>query len=237
MKRENKIILTLIVILMLLLGFLFYQNGKTKEALGITNALSDELEVARNEKGQETAKISVIQAENKKQLLAIKSKDSSIIRLQATVKDYKGKLNTAIVLSNTTNIKGSSQTTVLRDTVTISGEQQIAQFYETRWSNKWEDGYILAKPDSIHRDIKIKNDFQITLGAVSNGWFKPKDYEVKILNLNPNTATKELRSYQVKEQPKRISLGVQVGYGFGLLDFKAQPYVGLGLQYNLVGIK
>lgn len=237
MSRDKKIIIALIVSIVVLLGLLRWQSTKTKEAVDLTNAVADELEVSKNKLGQETASIKVLQAENEKALLKLEAKDSVIIWLQRAVKEYKGAVNTAIVLRNQSQSKGATETAVIRDTVIINGETKIADFYETKWSNKWEDGYILARPDSIYRDIKVKNDYQITLGSVKNGWFKPKEYEVQILNLNPNTTTKELRSFQVKQQPKRIAIGLQAGYGLGLLDFKTQPYVGVGIQYNIIGVK
>lgn len=237
MTRDKKVIIALICAIVVLLGLFRWQYLKAKEAEDLTEAITDELEVSKNKLGQETASIKVLRAEKEATLLKLEAKDSAIIWLQRAVKEYKGAVNTAIVLRNATQSKGATETVVIRDTVKVGGETQIADFYETKWSNKWEDGYILARPDSIFRDIKVKNDYQITLGSVKNGWFKPKEYEVQVLNLNPNTSTRELRSFQVTNKPKRISIGLQAGYGVGLLDFKTQPYVGLGVQYNLIGVK
>ena len=237
MDKNKKIIIALIVTVVVLLGLLRWQYSRTVEAEEIAEAVADTMDVNRNKEGQETASIKVIQAEREIALMKLEAKDTIIHWLQETVKEYRGALNTAIVLRNQTASKGYTGTTVIRDTVTINGETKIADFYETKWSNKWEEGYILARPDSIFRNIKVKNDYQITLGGVSNGWFKPKEYEVQVLNLNPNTSTRELRSFQVTNKPKRISIGLQAGYGLGLLDFKPQPYVGLGVQFNLIGVK
>lgn len=236
-SRDKKIIIALIVAVVLLLGLLRWQYSKTVEAEEIAEAVADTLDVKKNKDGQETASIKVIQAEREIALMKLQAKDTIIHWLQETVKEYRGALNTAIVLRNQTGSKGSTGTTIIRDTVRVGNETRIADFYETKWSNKWEEGYILARPDSIFRDIKVKNDYQITLGEVRNGWFKPKEYEVQVLNLNPNTATQELRSFQIKSKPKRISIGLQAGYGYGLLDLKPQPYVGLGVQFNLIGVK
>lgn len=237
LNKDRKIIVALIVAVVVLLGLLRWQYSKTVEAEEIAEAVADTLDVKKNKKGQETASIKVIQAEKDIALMKLEAKDSIIFWLQETVKQYKGALNTAIVLRNHTQTTGTTGTKIIRDTIRVGGEDKVADFYETKWSNKWEDGYILARPDSIFRDIKVKNDYQITLGGVKNGWFKPKEYEVQVLNLNPNTSTRELRSFQVKTKPKRISIGLQAGYGVGLLDFKTQPYVGIGVQYNLIGVK
>lgn len=36
----------------------------------------------------------------------------------------------------------------------------------------------------------------------------------------------------IKQKPKRFGLGVQVGYGF--TNARASPYVGVGIQYNII---
>lgn len=238
MSKRNKIIGVLIVLVFLLLALLWGQFSKAKTTNEFNQALGDELELIRNEKGQQEASIAVLTAQKEDALLQLRSKDTVIQWLQETVKDYKGALNTAIVLNNTTETQGTTQTVIIRDTVIREGKVvRIQDFYETSWSNRWEDGYILATPDSIMRDIKVKNEYEITLGAVKNPLFKPKEYEVRVVNLNPNTSTRELRSFQVKAKPKRVSIGLQLGYGVGLIDFKPQPYVGVGVQLNLLAIK
>lgn len=36
----------------------------------------------------------------------------------------------------------------------------------------------------------------------------------------------------IKQRPKRFGLGVQVGYGF--TNARASPYIGVGVQYNII---
>lgn len=242
MSKTNKLILALIAIVAILAVALWNKYSDAKNGQIQNKSITAKLEKLRNEKGQEEAKIAVILAEKKAALLKAQTKDTLIMWLQEAVKEYKGALNTAIVLSNNTGSQGVTNTVVYRDTTIIrevGGVVTIKETpaYETSWSNQWETGHILATSDSIYRDIKIKNEYEITLGATKNGWFKPKEYEVKIVNLNPNTETEELRSFQVKTKPKRLSLGVQAGYGLGLLDMKPQPFIGIGAQFNIVSIK
>lgn len=242
MKTVHKLLLALLVIILILLALLWNQYNRAESAKDLNKQITAELKKEINEKGQEAAKIAIIQAEKKAAVLKLSTKDTVIKWLQNTVKEYKGALNTALVLSNQTGTTGATETVIIRDTTIIKeigGTVRIIErdIYETSWANHWEEGYILASKDSIYRDIKIKNDYQITLGKVKNGWFKPKEYEVEVLNLNPNTKTKELRTFQIQEKAKRLALGVQIGYGLGANDWQMQPYVGLGLQLNLIGIK
>lgn len=242
MKKRNKLVLALIVIILILAALLWNQYNRANTAQDFSQQIKAELKTELNKNGQEKASILVLRAEKQASLLKLEAKDTVIKWLQRTVKDYKGALNTALVLSNQTGSKGATKAVILRDTTIIKekgGTVRIIErdIYKTSWANEWEEGYILASHDSIYRDIKIKNDYQITLGNVSNGWFKPKEYEVQVLNLNPNTKTKELRSFQIKERAKKLALGVQIGYGLGVNDWELQPYVGLGVQLNLLGIK
>jgi len=238
MSNKSKIIIVLIVLVFLLIALLWGQISKGQTAENFNKAINQELRLAVNEKGQHEASIAVLTAQKEAALNNLQTKDSVILWLKETVKDYDGALNTAIVHKGVTQTKETTQTFIIRDTVQLEGELvEVKKNYSTKWSNRWEEGYILAKEDSIFRDIKVKNEYEITLGAVKNKLFKAKEYEVKVVNLNPNTKTKELRSFQVKNKPKRLSLGLQIGYGLGLIDFKPQPYLGLGLQVNLLGVK
>lgn len=237
MDKKTKIISVLIVLIFILFALLWWQFSRAKTTREFNKALTDELRLKRNEKGQQEASIAILTAQREQALLQLKSRDTIIQWLQKTVKGYEGALNTAIVLSNRSQSEGTTQTIIIRDTVVRAGKViQIQNNYETKWSNQWEEGYILAKPDSIFRDIRVKNEYEITLGAVKNKFFKPKEYEVKVVNLNPNTVTRELRTFQVKAKPKRFTIGLQLGYGVGLLDLKPQPYIGVGAGINIGGI-
>jgi hypothetical protein len=98
MTKQNKIITALTVLVLILLGLLYYQYKATADAVDLTNAVADELEHKINAKGQETVSIKVIQAEKDIALMKLQAKDTIIKWLQETVREYKGALNTAIVL-------------------------------------------------------------------------------------------------------------------------------------------
>lgn len=219
---------------------LLFFSIKTCNSLNEVNSLyegvSSELITFKNERGLMESHILGLEAENKKSLLKIKSKDSTILWLQNVVRKYKGKINTAVVAGVETESIGSTETTIVKsDTVIKDSIVYVYPVYESQWDNKWESGIIEASKDSVKRDIKVRNDFEITLGKVSNGWFKKKEYRVNMLNLNPNTVTRELRSFNVKSKPKRWALGFSGGYGFynGGLGF----YLGAGVNYNVIYIK
>ena len=235
--RKQRALLVLLLVLVLFNCIYTCQRFRSyKEAV---SSLSDTLKITRDELEQERARIKVLKFERQKDFLRLKTKDSTIRRLQELVRHYKGLLNTAIILSNQTNDEGVTPAVITHyDTVYISENETIYfPTYQTRWDGRWSKGEIIATKDSIYRNIKIRNEYKITIGNIRNGWFKRKEYEIEVLNLNPYTYTTELLTYQLKEEAKKVNFSTQLGYGINLLTYKPVFYIGLGANYRILGIK
>jgi hypothetical protein len=237
--EKKDYILSIALIVMVVL---FYTQCEQNESLKEENTLhinSDaELKEYKNKEGLYVSQIAILTTEREKDFLKFKSKDSTILKLQEAVEEYKGKLRSVTIHSGTTSSSGGS-ITVISKTDTIRKDSLIYLYptYESKWSNKWEIGSIKATKDSVFRDIKINNEYEITIGNVKNGMFKKKTSEVIVKNLNPNTQTTELKTYEVAQKDKRINLGLQAGYGIGLTTMRPTPYIGVGISFNLIGIK
>jgi hypothetical protein len=230
--------ITLAVITIILFYLLRCENGKLEEQVQINEQANSELKQHLNKEGLQVSQIQILSAEKEKAFLKMKFQDSVIQQLQEVVKDYKGKLKSATVLINNSTSSGGSVTTITKyDTIIKDSVIMLYPTYETAWNSKWEIGSIKATKDSIFRDIKIMNEFEITMGAVKNGMFKKKTNEVIVKNLNPNTLTDELRTFEVRQNDKRINLGLQAGYGIGFSTMRPTTYVGVGVSFNLIGIK
>jgi hypothetical protein len=191
--------------------------------------MNDSLKKTKNKLGQEESKVRTLVGNNEKTLLQMESKDSTIIQLQASVEDYKGKLTSATSISNTTIIEGSTQTVVKYDTIN-NVEYPI---YESVWDEKWLIGKITATKDSVYRNISFFNKFNVVIGEERQKLFGKREFNVTVTNLNPNTITNDLRTFQVeaKKKPYVISLGV--GYGIGA-GFAAQPFIGIHAGYKIL---
>jgi len=242
MKTNNiRLIVELILIGICIVLFLLLTRScdKVSEQKGLLIDLNDTLRVSRNELGEQTAKINILEMERSKDFLKLKTNDSTIFKLQNAVEKYKGDLASATVGSTETGIVGSGETVIIHDTdiVYINDTAYVYPKYESSWENKWELGHIIASKDSVWRSIKVKNEFELTYGEVKKGLFKPKVLEVSLTNKNPNTVTKELRTFSIKQKPKRFVVSAQLGYGIGLIDFKPQPMISLGFGYVLIGVK
>ena len=237
----NPRILNYILSVAILILLVLWQNGchKSSQYKDMRDSMNDSLKVVRNELGQERATISALKGERASILLNAKTKDSTIQWLQNVVKEYEGRLETAVVISNATEtvevikeVEVESIDTVYQDSLIFVYPQ-----YKAKWSNKWEKGLILATRDSIFRDITVFNDYEITIGKEKNKWFKPREYNINVLNLNPRTTTKEVRSFALKAKPKRFVLSVQTGVGVHIPSMRPSLYLGIGLGFVLLQIK
>ena len=232
MKSTERIILYALVVILLFLRLHACDKASTLQDL--QTALNDTISQYRNKQGQRVTLISVLQTEREKDFLNIRSKDSTINKLQKAVKDYKGKLQSATVASIETAENGSTQTIIKHDTVFIDGVPEVKPVYATSWKERWSEGSIEAHHDSIYREIKIKNEFTFTHGTKRN-LFKKDVLKVEMTNLNPNTVTTELRSYSVKVPKKRFNVGLGVSYGYSISTWKPDAVVGLNASFILFG--
>lgn len=227
---KNTIIGILIAIVAVLMTVMFKSCRENNQNKVLIEALNDSIEFSYDKLGRQSATISNLEAINEETLLKLESNDSTINWLKDVVKDFQGKLQLALVLSNTTSSSGTTNTIVRIDTVTNY------PIYSTSWKSQWDEGFIEATKDSIKREIRIKNEYEFTIGTRSNKWFKPAESNVSIRNLNPNTLTNELRSFTIRERTKNLGIGLHAGIGI-TGDLTLSPYLGVGIDYRLLSIK
>lgn len=211
------------------------EHRKRVEQDVLMEAASDTLNQFRTKNGELITSIKEFSTASEKDFLNLKTQDSTIKWLQREVKQYKGKLQAATVASTTTTDKGTTVTITKTDTVLIEGKPQVKPVYETAWNDQWSAGVIEAHWDSIHRNIKTKNEFTFTHGY-KRKWFKKDVLTVEMKNLNPNTVTTELRSYSVAVPKKRFSIGLGAAYGFDMLHL-GQTTVVVGVTGSFTLIK
>jgi len=221
------------------IAFLLWKgcNSRTNylETKGLYESSQDTLKTSRNKLGQQEAKITVMTASKKKDFLKMKTDDSTITKLQGLVKEYGGKLAHASLMLNRTREQGTDVTEIIEaDTVFTDSATFIYPVYRSEWEEKWSSGFIVASKDSIQRSIVVKNEFNITQGYEKEGFFKPKKLIITVKNLNPNTSTSELRTFTVKKDKKKFSLGVGAMYGYGVLDYKPHIVAGVSVHYSLI---
>jgi hypothetical protein len=241
MKHKIGYIVLLIVFLLCL-----NQCNKYKvdyyQSESILSAIEDTLKTYRGKDNLNRSKISVLETDNVKSFLDLKSKDREIIALQEIVNKYKKQLNkpgsSATRFISTTTIKDTVGTVNQSLTPISNLNDSIFIHYNLSLKDdngvEWVYGSAIADNKYLLLDQKIVNEYSVIIGNESQGWFKrPKSF-VEVLNHNPFSETTSLRTYRVTQNSiKRFGVGPGVYYGIGS-NFQPQVFIGIGIQYNFI---
>lgn len=207
--------------------------GKYKELYA---ASQDTITKTRNQYNQELSVKDAIIFNNKKDFLRLQTTDSSLRALQKIVKNFEGKLSTAISIANSSSSSGNTVTKMTDGDIIVKNDTIfVYPVYTSSWNDEWDQGQIIAGRDSIFRFIQIRNKYELTVGRTKY-WFKSNETKVKLLNLNPNTITQEVNTFQIQPQQKKLGISLQLGYGFSN-SILPSPYLGIGLGYQLISIR
>jgi hypothetical protein len=209
-----------------LLNLYFEKSSQVNELKYLTEAMNDTIKSYRNKNNEMVSKIKVLETTNTGSFTALKTKDSIINILQYYVKKYKKKLKKQ---GSVTHIGSSlSMDTTITSTQIMENGYPV---YNSKFNLKgWVYGEIKAGKDSTNISLKVKNSYTTIIGRERVGLFKYKPF-VEIINHNPYSETKTLRTYQIKlpKQPK-IGFGIQTGYG--ITKSGLSPYLGIGINYK-----
>lgn len=218
---RNKNIFSWLVLIFIIIIIIFCvkacNNGIRKENSKLIESLNDSISYYRDVEGVLHSKISVIEDDY---FLKLKLKDKEIVELQDLVKKYKNVKSATIIKTETKIVEKIVNKTVL-DTISNT------PIYESSFNLKgyiWGD--IVAKKDTTDIKINIKNDFNIVT-------YKERGKLVlDVSDKNPYSITKSQRSYINLPKQKKFGLGVNAGYGISKSGLS--PYIGLGVNYNLI---
>jgi len=186
----------------------------------------------RNSDSLHVAKILVFESDKVKDFTKIKSQDSVILFLQGEVQKYKSMIkkpgSSVTAISNTTDMTGTIPTTVIQANPAVPQKTNFP-VYTAEKHNIWLDLDIIAKVDSIHYDLKVRNKYSVVIG------YEKGLPTAMVTNYNPYTETTDMRAYSVMiPNPKRFRLGIHAGYGIVGMGFG--PYIGFGINYDLINL-
>ena len=217
---------------LLVVGFLYHDSCQKRiESESLNQSLQDTL---RYTEDSLTAEISDIRVSKAKDFTKLEGLQGSLKELQELVK--KDRAYNAAILKNISRIKGSSRTIILPgDTVREDGVLKIYPTYKTDWKERWSQGSITAMKDSIGWSFKVYNEFELSQSWKREKWFKKRVGTAKVTNRNPNTVTKEFRTFNLENKQNKFNFGPSVNLTYSLSDqsFKLSP--GISLQYTLIG--
>lgn len=228
-----------IAILMVIIAILYFTNisyqKEAKENANLVISLNDTLKTWKNKDSLSHAKIQIIETKRTKDFLSLQSKDEEIIKLQKTVKQYEKQIKNQ---GSVTNFASETKITTKDSLVTDSVCGKCSFYFSN--SNPWfsvdASIYPTKTPNqlSLSLDLKVKNEYSVIVGEEKQGLFKKPKPFVEVLNHNPYSETKSLRTYQVSNnvRVKRFGIGPNISAGFDDTGFSW--YIGFGLQYNLI---
>lgn len=211
-----------IAIILMLIACL-YNGCKQAERANDLNTLyeasQDSLHKERNKQGLEKTATTLLYstiADFKK----MKTADSSTIGKLQRMVDRLTISATYLSTATGNTVTGVTSVTA-HDTIVKNGIQTIYPEYRDTLNNRWEHFIMTANKDSFKLQYTVYNEFELVQEWKRNGIFKRKTPEVTILNLNPHTETKELKTFTVKENKGNRFRDMLIGGVIGALTVQA----------------
>lgn len=232
-------IVILLGVAILLFSLLNEKRSDYKEQVELYNSITDTVKFYKNKDSLNVAKIQVMQTDKESDFLKIKNLTGTNLELQNLIrnKDKKIKdLNTALIHKDETVYVDTLRMyyPVGGDTIIFSQSVLLDTI-----NNKWINAKYGFNKGFSYLDLKVYNEYQITIGYEGGNLFKKGTPYGVVTNMNPYTSTKDMRVYQVSvPKQKRMGISFQAGFG-GVYDMKNSnigygPYIGLGLNYNII---
>lgn len=103
----------------------------------------------------------------------------------------------------------------------------------------YQDKFLKLKYGADSSQMQLNYDMGLNVARYSKRkWlFGKKEHYIDVFADDPRVTIKGLKSYTIQEKPqKRFGIGISTGYGFTINqnNIQASPYVGIGLNYNLI---
>lgn len=237
------VLITFVILLLLSVRQCSKYQNNYNQTNNLLSSIEDTLVTYKGRDGLNKSIISVLETDNIKSFTELKTKDSEIIALQSLVKQYSKQLkkpgSSATRFTSVTNISkkdiGTVNTTLTPEN-TVSDSIFIHYNLSLKDDNgfEWVYGSAIADNKYLLLDQTIVNEYSVIIGEESQGWFKQSKPFVEVTNHNPFSETTSLRTYKVKDKPKKkFNVGPGVYYGVGN-NFQFQVFIGVGLQYNIL---
>lgn len=195
--------------------------------------VEDTLVQYRDKNGVLSSKVKVLEVLNKNQILELNTNKQTLIRLQDELKVQQGRVTNSVGFSGQTKFDTIIKTEIkyVYDTLYQDGDtiliplKKYAVHHNDRWMN------INFDSDSSKTTVSIQVENEYTVSLVK----KKKKYEAIVKNYNPYSSVSEISAVSLQgfPRPKKFGLGVHLGYGINS-SFRVQPYIGIGVSYNVI---
>ncbi len=234
MLIDRKVILGAIVIAILAIIFGVERCGNISADLASWKSAFDtsqeKAKIWRNELGQSQAEVKAanmtIDVINQQHIAELENAKNVISGLRKDLKNLQSSTTVS------TTITGGG-TVLLHDTIFSIPGHPIDTGRTFSYSDDWAkiDGYFLR--EEAHISYSVKDSLQIVSFWKKQsgvfGIFKPREFTVDVISLNPHSEIKTLKSIVVRDRPKKFVIGPYVG-----IDATLRPSFGFGITYKLI---
>ncbi|MGG5507905.1 MULTISPECIES: DUF6808 domain-containing protein [unclassified Myroides] len=160
-----------------------------------------------------------------------KVKDTELEKRLAISSQYADSLERALKVSITQIKQVTKVNAELDATLKLVKQTDGTITYQDKWLS------LLYQPTSETLDLKYNVSLNIARYS-KRSWFlaEKKDY-IDIYSDDPRVTIRGLNSFSLQEKPpRRFGLGLSTGYALSVSNgqFVTQPYVGIGVNYNLL---
>lgn len=211
---ERKIIIGLVAALVISLLLLQRQCstiGNVRDALAQTE---QEVVTWKDKEGRSRAKVEEVTLDYKTYKITQQKIQDSLKAL-----GIKEKI---VYIAGATTVVHDTIETVVKDTV-VMGVNALTFNYTDEWSRI--NGVV--KSQGVQLSYSIKNELKLV--SYKKGFLKRRTY-VEAISMNPNVQIAGMSTLSIKNG-KAFSFGPQVGVAY--IDNRLQPYIGVGVGYNL----
>lgn len=225
--------LALLVAFFIMLKMYLGERESRIEQETLIEASTDELQKWKNKDGENLAKIQVLETRNQKTFLAFKSQDSTIQELQALVKQnrklFRDSKGAAGIIKSETKIDTIAPTLVSQDS--LNGSPIYSSFIK----DKWFTANSIATKDSTQLSLNTFHNISLVMGSEGQGFLKKRKSFATAKDANPYSNIKDMRIYNVIDDPKHFVVGPYIGGGLTKVGsgIKTGWQVGFGVTYKL----
>ena len=191
--------------IIVLISLILFGTRSCSNSSDTVTGTTDSVHIYRDSLNNEVSYRQSLEASNAESVLKLKTKDSTILKLQSSISNMKGdvkKLKAVVLFNNATiyELKDSLRNKIVAIDSTADSAYPV---YNRIVKDEWINADITLGLSKFDFKLKVKNEFDVKFTEEPDGFLNTKTI-VTVVNKNPYTYTTDLISYNVKTQKTKV---------------------------------
>ena len=191
--------------IIVLISLILFGTRSCSNSSDTVTGITDSVHIYRDSLNNEVSYRQSLEASNAESVLKLKTKDSTILKLQSSISNMKGdvkKLKAVVLFNNATisELKDSLRNKIVAIDSTADSAYPV---YNRIVKDEWINADITLGLSKFDFKLKVKNEFDVKFTEEPDGFLNTKTI-VTVVNKNPYTYTTDLISYNVKTQKTKV---------------------------------